>query len=207
MENEKIFDRLKKNLRDGASISEAEIDQFISAIRVLHVKRKKSILNEGNIPNFLIFVNQGLIRMYSTDEKMQEQTFDFGAEGDWFGDLECFRDRKPSSFNIEAIEDSQLLLIGYSDLQRLYVEIPALERIARLNTEEKYIRLLNRLKKINHSYYTLEERYEEFLRVYSNIVFRVPSTIAASYLGVTPETLSRLKKNILRNVNLQSKST
>lgn len=191
-----MFDLLRKNFQSAAKITDEDLDTIFAHVRVMNVKRKKNVLSEGNIPNYLMFVNAGLVRMYTTDEQMEERTFDFGAEGTWFGDIKSFRTKQPSDTSIEAIEDSQLLTIAHDDLQQFYHTIPGLERVGRINAEDKYIRLLDRLKKINHTNYSAEDRYLEFLKAYSDIAYRIPTTYIASYLGIASETLSRIKKNI-----------
>lgn len=192
-----MHERLIANLGANAPLTPEDTLRIVNAFTVLNVKRKKHVLSEGNIPNFLIFVNTGLIRMYTTDDNMEEHTFDFGAQGTWFGDIKAFRYKQPTDTNIEAIEDSQLLLIGHHELQKLYTAIPQLERASRINAEDKYIRLLDRLKKINHTNYAAEERYLEFLRTYADIAYRIPSAHIASYLGIATETLSRIKRNLM----------
>ncbi len=177
--------------------NETDLDIILSHFNVLNVKRKRQILSEGNIANFLFFVNTGLIRMYTTEADMEERTFDFGAENTWFGDLKSFSVKQPSDTNIEAIEDCQILCIDHEVLQKLYKTYPALERVGRLNAEDKYIKLIDRLKKINHTNYSAEERYLEFLRFYDTIAHRIPSCHIASYLGIATETLSRIKRNLM----------
>ncbi|WP_343606454.1 Crp/Fnr family transcriptional regulator [Fluviicola sp.] len=194
-----MFDILRQNLSAHGPIAPEDLDRFTAVCKVVNVKRKKQVLSEGNIPNFLIFVHSGLIRMYTTDKNMNEHTFDFGSEGTWFGDIKSFRFKQPTDTNIEAIEDSQLLVIAHEDLKQLYATVPGLERVGRINAEDKYIQLLDRLKKINHSNYSAEERYQEFLKFHGDIAFRIPNTYIASYLGIATETLSRIRKNMLHN--------
>lgn len=192
-----MYDLLRQNLTAGGIKDATDMETILRCFSVLNVKRKKQVLSEGNIPNFLIFVNSGLIRMYTTGTDMEERTFDFGAENSWFGDIKSFQRKQPTDTNIEAIEDSQLLLIGHDELQKLYRTIPELERVGRINAEEKYIRLLDRLKKINHTNFSAEERYLEFLKSYPDIAYRIPTAFIASYLGIAAETLSRVKKGVM----------
>lgn len=191
-----MYNLLRENLIKGGVNQEQDLHKVLNEFKFVNVKRKKRILSQGNIPNFLIFVNQGLIRMYTTDNDLDERTFDFGHEGSWFGDIKSFSLQQPTDTNIEAIEDSQLLIIEYTTLQKLYREIPQLERAGRLNAEAKYMALIDRLKKVNHTNYTTEERYLEFLQFYGKVACRIPSVYIASYLGIATETLSRIKRQI-----------
>lgn len=194
-----MYELLRNNMIKCGLDQPQELEKVLSAFNVINVKRKRQILSEGNIANFLFFVNSGLIRMYTTDSNMEERTFDFGAEETWFGDLKSFADKQSSDTNIEAIEDTQILTIEYETLQKLYKEFPRLERVGRLNAEDKYIKLIDRLKKVNHTNYSAEDRYLEFLRFYEKIAHRIPSCYIASYLGIATETLSRVKRNIMNS--------
>lgn len=191
-----MFHNLRDNFLKRVDFSKEELDSICSCIVVKKVKKKKSVLIEGNIPNSVIYVNQGVLRMFTNDEDFEEQTFDFAAENCWMADLEGFKNQRPSKVNIEAIEDSELFLLQYQDVVKLHKVIPKLERFSRFHAEEKYIEAMNRLQKINHPNYSAEERYLAFMMCYPYLINRIPLTYLASYLGIAAETLSRVRKSL-----------
>lgn len=193
-----MCDQLRRNILRRAPFTEAELDRFCAALQVRQVKRKRSVLSQGNIPNFVFYVNKGLVRMF-TSEGEDEHTFEFGYEDTWVADLGAFRTKKATRVNIEAIEDSEILMMHHADVVRLHEEIPALERFSRFHAEEKYIEALERLQKISHADYTAEQRYLAFAEAYPHVVGRLPSVHLASYLGIASETLSRLRKQLLKS--------
>lgn len=193
-----MYDQLRRNLLRRVPFTDQELDRFCEALQVRQVKRKRSVLSQGNIPNFVFYVNKGLVRMYTTEGE-EEHTFEFGPEDTWVADLGAFRTKNATRVNIEAVEDSEIFMVHHADVGRLHDEIPRLERFSRFHAEEKYIEVLERLQKINHADYTAEQRYLAFLDAYPHVVHRLPSVHLASYLGIASETLSRLRKQLLKS--------
>jgi CRP-like cAMP-binding protein len=191
------FITVRNNFLRRVHLSEEELDLICNLLEVRKVKKKKAVLVEGNISDSVIYVNKGLLRMYTNDKQnYEEQTFDFGFEDHWFADLEGFRSKQTSKVNIEAMEDCELFLLHFNDVVRLHTIIPNLERFSRYHAEEKYIEAINRLKKINHPNYSAKERYLTFMELYPETANRIPSMHLASYLGIASETLSRIKREL-----------
>lgn len=194
-----MFDTLVKNIRQMADIPEEGIQKILSVLKVRYVKKKKNLLNEGDAANMIFYVNEGLLRYYIFDEEGIEHTIELVAQNNWFGDVKAFLSQEKAGINIEALEDSQVFTLSYEDLNRFYDEIPMFERLARKILEHYFVKVLERGKKICRAGYPAQERYLEFLRSHPKLGNRVPSIYLASYLGITPETLSRLRSHALKH--------
>ncbi len=156
------------------------------------IKRRQAILQEGFACKHYSFVVQGCFKMYGVDKKGIEHNLQFAAENDWIADIGSFHAGKPSKLFIEAMEPSIILQVEKQDLYFLYVSIPKLDRIFKVIVENKYVELQNRVLQNISS--TAQERYEDFLaRYYPQLALRLPNTQIASYLGITPEFLSRIR--------------
>ncbi len=158
------------------------------------VKRRQTILQEGMICKHYSFVVKGCFRMYSIDEKGVEHNIQFAAENDWITDIGSFYSDTPSKLYIEALEPSVILQIEKLDLYFLYISIPKLVRIFKVIIEKKFVELQNRVLQNISS--TAQQRYLSFVEQYSNLAHRLPSTQIASYLGITPEFLSKIRKEL-----------
>ena len=193
-----MFETLINNIKQHANITDEGVQTFVEALKIRHVKKKKNLLSEGDSGNCLFYVNEGLVRKLIFDEQGNEHTTDLIAQHNWFGDAEAFLSRQPAGINIEAIEDSQVFAISYEDLHRFYDEIPMFERAVRKIIERYFIKALQRARKVNRAGYSAQERYQEFLRSQPKLSNRVPAIYLSSYLGITPETLSRLRSQSIK---------
>ena len=196
-----MFETLIHTLKQQANISDAGIETFISSLKIKYIKKKKNLLNEGDGGDRMYYVNEGLFRYYIFDEHGNEHTINLVSQNNWFGDAEAFLLQQPASVYIEALEDSQVFELTYEDLHRFYDEIPMFERAVRKIIERYFIKALRRSKKVNRAGYSAQERYLEFLKFHPGLGNRVPAIYLASYLGITPETLSRLRSQSLRKVH------
>lgn len=154
-------------------------------------RKRQYVLQEGNVCNQFYFIVRGCLRMYRIDEKGTTHILQFSAENYWMVDLGSFHGVKPSSLNIDALEDTVVLQISRDDLITLYINAPKFDRIFRVLIENSFVLLQERLLQNISS--TAEERYHSFLTVYPHLINRLSQVQIASFLGITPEFLSRLR--------------
>jgi len=166
-------------------------------------RKRQYVLQEGDVCNQFYFIVRGCLRMYKIDDKGATHTLQFAAEEHWIIDLGSFHGLKPSSLNIDALEDTVVLQISRDDLLTIYVQAPKFDRIFRVLLENSFVRLQERLLQNISS--TAEERYQSFLEAYPHLVNRLSQVQIASFLGLTPEFLSRLR-NRKRRASKPSKS-
>jgi CRP-like cAMP-binding protein len=178
-------------------LEDQEIVFLKSVFRERKVKRRQFILQEGDICRYNSFVVEGCFRMYMVDENGKENNLQFAIENWWIGDLGSFHSEHPSQLNIEAIEKSVILQIKKEDQLRLFVEFPKFNRIFRVITENAFVSLQRRvLQNISSS---AEERYLDFMERYPYFFNRISNVQIASYLGVTPEFLSTIRKRLAKS--------
>ena len=158
------------------------------------IKRRGFILQQGDVCRHFTFVVSGCFRMYAMDQAGKEHNLRFAGENDWIADLASFYSEQPSGAYIEAIEPATILQINHPDLLNLYISYHKFDRNFRIIIEQKYIELQNRILQNISS--TAEERYKSFLKQYPNLSNRLPNTQIASYLGITPEFLSKIRKEM-----------
>jgi len=182
---------LIEHFKNYIPLNEEERNLLEKRVTQRKIKRKQMILQEGMVCRFYSFVVEGCMRMYSIDNKGVEHNIQFVAENDWIADIGSFHSDKPSKLFIEAIEPSLLLQIEKQDLYFLYRSIPKLDRIFKVIIENKFIELQNRVLQNISS--TAHERYQSFLEQYPQLALRLPNTHIASYLGITPEFLSKMR--------------
>ena len=158
------------------------------------VKRGRFILQEGDVCKLNTFVVEGCFRMYMLDDNGKEHNLQFAVENWWIGDIGSFNSEEPSRLNIEAIENSIILQIKREDQLQLFVDYPKFNRIFRVFTENALISYQRRvLQNISSS---AEERYIDFVNRYPFFFNRISNVHIASFIGVTPEFLSKIRKNI-----------
>jgi CRP/FNR family transcriptional regulator, anaerobic regulatory protein len=154
-------------------------------------RKRQYVLQEGDICNQFNFIVRGCLRMYKVDEKGSIHIIQFAAANWWISDIGSFHARKPSDLNIDALEDTMVLQISYENLLTLYKSAPKFDRIFRVLIEKSFVSLQQRMLQNISS--TAEERYLTFLHTYSDLSTRLPQTQIASFLGISPEFLSRLR--------------
>lgn len=178
-------------------LDSSEIDALNKAFKERRIKRRQFILQEGDVCKLNTFVVEGCFRMYFVDEKGKEHNIQFAVENWWIGDIGSFHSEEPSKLYIEAIENSVILQIKKQDQLDLFVNHPKFNQIFRVFTENALVTYQRRVLQNISS--TAEERYLDFLKRYPFFFNRISNVQIASFLGVTPEFLSTIRKKIAKS--------
>lgn len=186
-----------EHIRKFVHLAPEEEHLLLSKIEIKTVKAKSVLLHAGEVCKETYFVNSGLLRSFNVNDNIVEHILHFACEGWWMGDLYSLITQKPGNLFIEALEDSELVILSKEKQEELYLEIPKLERFFRILTENSLVAHQERL--MDNLSLSAEERFEKFCQKYPSLIQRVPQRQIASYIGVTPEFLSKLKKKILLN--------
>lgn len=161
------------------------------------VKKRQFILQEGEICKHNTYVLEGCFRMYLVDPNGKEHNLQFAIENWWIGDIGSFHSNTPSKLNVEAIENSIILQIKKEDQLKLFTDYPKFNQIFRVLAENAMVGLQRRVLQNISS--TAEERYLDFVERHTNLFNRISNVQIASYLGVTPEFLSTIRKKIAKS--------
>ncbi len=187
-----VFNQYIEKMMPGSTME--QIGLMHSKCVVKKLRKKEVLLREGATLRYKIFVEKGLLRNYSIAENGNEYIIRFTDVGGWTADPESYYYALPSKFNIDAIEASELVMFSYDDFETLKLEIPALgsfsEKVIGSNASFIQKRVLMNISA------TAEEKYLDFINNYADIFHRIPLHMVASYLGVSRETLTRVRQSL-----------
>jgi CRP-like cAMP-binding protein len=186
METTLLFQHFSRHI----TLTPEEEAHVISILHYKAVKKKQFLTREGDISRGPAFVTSGLLRSYSIDTSGNEHVIQFAPPGWWVGDLGSMVFQRPSILSVDALEDSELLYITEADIDDLYERIPKFERFFRILTQNALAAHQARL--VNILSLPAKERYAEFCRLYPSLIDCLPQKQIASYIGVTPEFLSKM---------------
>ncbi|OQP64134.1 hypothetical protein A3860_22270 [Niastella vici] len=176
------------------SLTQEEIDVIASLFSFRTFRKRQYILQEGEINRHETFIVKGVTRTYEVDEKGQEHIVQFGLEDWWIGDLYSFLTETPTKYNIDCIEDTEVFQITKTNLEALYEKVPKMERHFRIIIQNAFIASTNRVA--SSLVKSAADRYLDFIAQYPQIEQRVPNHQIASYLGITPQSLSRIRSQV-----------
>lgn len=192
-----MYDLYFQSFNKKVPLTAAEQEQIKSNLAVKKLRKKQYLLQEGDVCKTIAFVEKGALRSYTVDEQGVEHIIQFAIEGWFISDMYSFLTNEPATYTIDAIEDAELVLISKSSNDLLLKQCPKYETFTRELITGAYLAMQKRLTSIIS--FTLEERYQAFMATYPEIAQRVPQHMIASYMGLTPETLSRVRRRIAAN--------
>lgn len=185
-----------KNVSKHIDLQTNEASLFISLLKEKQVKRKQHLLREHEVSYHSIFVNTGCLRGYSLDKNGYEHILQFAPPGWWIADMYSMLTLLPGELFIEALEDTEVLLLHIEDRERLMQEVPKFERFFRIIMENSLITFRQRL--LENLGLPARERYLLFCKRYPTLIECLPQKQIAAYIGVTPEFLSKMRAEMRR---------
>lgn len=183
-----------QKLRERIPITLQEEDIIKGLVSFKKFRKKQYLLQAGDVCKSLAFVEQGALRAYSIDEKGQEHIIQFALEGWTISDLYSFIADEPSIYNIDALEDTEVVIITKNAWDEIQRQVPQYEAYTRRELIGAYASMQKRITALISL--SPDEKYTYFTNLYPNVVQRVPQHMIASFLGLTPETLSRVRKRL-----------
>ncbi len=190
------FQLILDNLAKHIHLTPDEQETFIAYLQTKKLKRKQFLLTDGDICRYSTFVTSGCLRGYTVDKGGIEHVLSFAPPDWWIADMYSLLSQKPGILNIEALEDTEVLLLSKANQEKLYLEIPKFEHFFRILVENSLVASQQRL--IDGLSLTAEERYNNFCKRYPTLIDHLPQKQIASYIGVTPEFFSRMRSEMIK---------
>lgn len=194
-----MFESFERYLSSHIQLAPHEVELICSLAIAKKIKRREAVLSEGEISKHMIFIASGLLRLFRRDESGKEFILKFSNENRWLMDRESYKYGQPSKVNIDALENSELLLWKKDDFDDLLARVPQFRRMMMELSSKNQIAEQTRL--YNTMAATAEEKYQQFEKKQGAILNRVPLHMVASYLGLSRETLSRIRAQAVQKTN------
>lgn len=188
-----MSDILRQQIEKIVSITDAEFDIVLSHFVSKKFKKHQFVVQEGeNVPNDYFILN-GCLKSYFTDSNGKEHILQFGMQDWWITDYQAYYNQTKATITIDCIEDSELLCLSFEHREKLCAEMHKIEHFFRKKTNKRNVALQQRILSLLSN--NAKEKYDQLLQLYPQLFQKIPKHLIASYLGVTRETLSRLKSN------------
>jgi CRP-like cAMP-binding protein len=181
-----------QNISKHISLNSAETKLFTARLTSRTIQKKEVILKAGEICSHINYVENGVLRAYYSDQQGNENIIMFAIHDWWITDMYSFATRNVALFHIDALEESSIIQLDKKDLDDLYQSVPKFERFFRIIIQNAYIR--EQLRIVENLSLSASQRYENFINKYPKFVEQIPLKQIASYLGITPEFLSVIRK-------------
>ena len=193
-----MYSKLLELFNQISVLEEKEIELIKSSFKPLYLTKGEFFLEAGKINKHVGFLHKGLVRYFVYKDE-EESTFEFTKQDEFIADYQSFNNKTESIQNIQAIEDCEILIINFDDVQTIFNTTKNGNLIGRLIIEQRFDIMVNQLLSIymqNH-----EDRYQSFITNYSDLTQRIPQYLIASYVGVKPESLSRIRRRFTKNIS------
>lgn len=189
-----MHEKLTESIRNKVSVTPEEMESIKHFFIPKKIRKRQYFVNAGDVAQYTAFVEKGMLRAFSIDNDAHEHVVQFAPEGWWITDMNSFLSGDEAVYNIEAIEDSELLLLTRQAQEEMLAQQPKMEKYFRLLMQNAIIALQRRI--VGTLSLSAEEKYKRMMQVYPDILQRAPQQHIASFLGITPETLSRVRKQV-----------
>ncbi len=189
-----MIDYFLDTLEQTIPLSDVDKLVFREYCKVKTYKKHQFFLQEGDVCKHVGFILKGCFKTYSINKNGDENVFQIGVEGWWISEMYSHLTGEPSSSNIVALEDAEVLILDQKSREEILRRVPQYDRFMRILLERNYVATHRRVNAMLGS--SAEDRYLNYIKAYPQMVQRVPQHVIASYLGITPETLSRIRKKI-----------
>jgi len=191
-----MFEIFAAYLKEKGGLTDEEVKRVEEVTILKKLRKRQYLLQEGDISHYNCFIAKGCLRLYRVSKDGTERILKFGIENWWISDYESYNTGRPSKSNIDALEDSELILIKKEDFDFVSEAIPNLQKFIKRLEEKSFDVSQNRI--LSNISETAEEKYENFIRSCPEINRRVPLHMIASFLGVSRETLSRVRNKYVK---------
>jgi CRP-like cAMP-binding protein len=192
-----MYTLILQNIHRHISLTSEEEAYFVSILKSRKLRKRFFLVQAGDLCRSEFFVKSGCFRVFATDPQGNDHNIMFAVEDWWISDMQSYLTGMPATLNIEALEDSEVLYIDKVDLEDLYEKIPKFNKLFRILLQNAFVAHQHRI--FTTISQTAEERYAYFIKKYPHFEQRIPQHHIASYLGVSPETLSRIRRQWLES--------
>ncbi|WP_129714209.1 Crp/Fnr family transcriptional regulator [Pedobacter sp. SYP-B3415] len=191
-----MLEQIRSYLNKNMALTDAQFETISANLRIRTFSKGETILRAGEIGTYSFFVNKGLLRCFSIDEKGKEHIIQFAPENWWISDRNSILFNEPSDFFYDATEETEAVVIPKDFFEQAALLVPCLLNMNNIMLHKSIRFMQKRINMLLSA--TAEERYLDFIHLYPNLTLRVPQWMIASYLGITPESLSRVRKDLAR---------
>jgi len=192
-----MFEIFAAYLKEKACLTDTELELIENASVIKKLRKRQYLIQEGDISNYRAFITKGCLRMYLVGADGIEHIVRFAIENWWITDDESYNTGHPTRYNVDALEETEVVIIKKDDLNALFKSIPKLEDLKNKLGAKRYEVSQRRI--LSNISETAEEKYDNFIKSYPQFYKRVPLHMIASYLGLSRETLSRVRKKYAKN--------
>jgi len=192
-----MFEIFAAYLKEKAYLTDTELELIENASVIKRLRKRQYLIQEGDISDYRAFITKGCLKMYMVGADGIEHIVRFAIENWWITDDESYNTGNPTRYNVDALEETEVLIIKKDDLNALFKAIPKFEDLKNQLGAKRFEVSQNRI--LSNISDTAEEKYDNFIKSYPQFYKRVPLHMIASYLGLSRETLSRVRKKYAKN--------
>ncbi|WP_435624075.1 Crp/Fnr family transcriptional regulator [Flagellimonas sp.] len=191
-----MFKEILEHVEEIIRLNESEKERFTSILIKKKLRKRQFLIQEGDSVKYEYFVASGCLKAYEVDDNGDEHIIQFAKENWWISDFKAFFEEGKATLNIDTIEESIVYGIEKQDLENLFLDVPKFDRFFRIKLTSAFVALQNRI--LSSMDKSNSERYLDFQKTYPNLERRIPNYMIANYLGIKPESLSRIRKNLVK---------